>query len=350
LERRFSEIKSLEGEQTRFYLQRKRYHRFLIASLFAILIICSFLSIFLGQLSVPVGEMFKNLLFPKGEIGVLLWNIRIPRMLTSILVGASLSLAGVLLQSTLRNPMASPITLGISHGAMFGAAFAILFLPNNFPFVITISAFIGSLITAIFILFLSYLRRLSAEAIVLSGIAINMFLTAGVMFLKYLSNEIQLSEIVYWSFGDVNRGTWSTITFQLLIFSLIFLLVLLKKWDFNALHLGDEISKSLGINLEVIRLLGLTFASFLTAISVSTVGIIPFLGLISPHLARLLIRSDYGYLTFTSCLMGAILLVLSDILSRVVLVPTVIPVGIVTSFLGVPIFLYLLIKLEGGKY
>ncbi|WP_246051313.1 FecCD family ABC transporter permease [Balnearium lithotrophicum] len=331
-------------------MTRKKYNYFLIATLLVLLIFVSLLSIFWGQFNVTLNELLRNLVSPKGEVGALLWDIRIPRLFTSILVGASLSLAGVLLQSTLRNPMASPITLGISHGAMFGAAFAILFLPLKLPFVVTFSAFVGSLLTAVFILFLSYIKRLSAEAIVLSGIAINMLLTSATMFLKYLSNEIQLSEIVYWSFGDVNRGNWDTIILQFLFFVPIFLFVLLKRWDFNAFYLGEEVSKSLGINVEIVRLLGLTLASLLTAFSVSAVGIIPFLGLISPHLARLISGNEHGQLIFTSSLVGAVLLVLSDILSRVVLSPTVVPVSIVTSFLGVPIFLYLLIKLEGRRY
>ena len=332
------------------YKSKQRRKLFLLLFSVLSLLLLSVYAISIGQFHLPLSRILENLLEPNGKAGVVMWNIRLPRVLGAIFIGASLSLAGNVLQSTLKNPVASPITLGISHGAMFGAAVAIMFLNLKIPYIVTISAFIGSLSSAFSILLLSRLKQLSAEAIILAGIALNMFFTAAVMFLQYFANEVQLSEIVYWSFGDVSRITWNALILQVAVFVLVFSFFLYKRWDLNTLSMGKEVAESLGVNVKELRLISFILTSLLVATCVSAIGIIPFLGLVAPHIARFIMGSDQGFLIPASCLVGAILLVASDIVSRLIIPPIVIPVGIVTSFVGVPLFLYLLVKMEGGNY
>ena len=296
----------------------------------------------------------EDLLLLKGRCRTVLLNLRLPRVLSAILVGASLSLAGAVMQCLLRNPLASPFTLGISHGAMFGASFAVVvlglggyegsnvFLSN--PYVVVFFAFLGALLGISAILFLAKVKGLGPEAIVLSGVAIGSLFTAGATVIQYFANELQLSAIVYWSFGDLARPSWREIFVVFLLLFPSFFYFLAKSWEFNAVESGDEVAFSLGVDVERLRLLGVLLSSLIVSVAVAFVGVIGFVGLICPHMARLLVGGDYRFVIPTSAVMGALLLVASDALAKTVISPAVLPVGIVTSFLGCPTFLYLLVR------
>lgn len=252
--------------------------------------------------------------------------------------------------------LASPFTIGISHGAMFGAALAIYLLGfggaestgkifiNN-PYVITIFAFLGALIGVVIILLLAKLRGLTPEAMILAGVAMSSLFTAGTTLIQYFADELQLAAMVYWTFGDLGRALWTEIYIMatIMIPSLIYFIY--KRWDYNALESGEETAKSLGVNTEMTRLIGMLIASLLTSVNVAFLGIIGFVGLICPHIVRICIGGDYRFLIPISAIFGAVLLLIADTFARTIIAPIVLPVGILTSFLGAPMFLYLLMRM-----
>ncbi|WP_457612270.1 FecCD family ABC transporter permease [Methanocaldococcus sp.] len=340
------------------YNKYKSYIKFKILFFFCLfisLILVSLISISVGDYKLSISEIIKGFLgVGSKNVNLVLWEIRIPRLLAAILAGISLSLSGMVIQCLLRNPLASPFTVGISHGAMFGASLAIFFgalslksgniIVNN-PYIITISAFLGALISVFIVLLIAKLKNLSPEALILAGVAMASFFTACTTLIQYFADELQLAAMIYWTFGDLGRATWSEIWIMTIVsvFGLIYFYK--KSWDFNALESGDETAKSLGVEVEKCRLFGMIIASFITSVTVAFLGIIGFIGLIAPHMVRLIIGGDYRYLMINVPLFGALLLVIADLMSRILLAPVVLPVGILTSFIGAPLFIYLIIKL-----
>ena len=287
---------------------------------------------------------------------LVIWNIRLPRVFAAIIAGASMAVAGAVMQCILRNPLASPFTMGISHGAMFGASLAIILLGAggaestgrvfvNNPYSITVFAFLGALIGVFVILLLAKLRGLSPEAMILAGVAMSSLFTASTMLIQYFADDLQLAAMVYWTFGDLGRPLWDEIYIMVAIMIPALLYFIYKRWDYNALEAGEETAKSLGVNTERTRLVGMFIASLLTAVTVSFLGIIGFVGLICPHIVRIFIGGDYRFLIPVSALFGAVLLIMADTIARTIISPIILPVGILTSFMGAPMFLYLLTRM-----
>jgi iron complex transport system permease protein len=342
---------SVAGEYKKLIWRRTFFGIF---SLFLLLIL-SLVALTLGSYNIS----FQDILGEIVDGNPVLWNVRIPRILTSIFVGSSLALSGAVMQCVLRNPLASPFTLGISQGAAFGAAIAIVFfgagqvhrigesLTIFNPYLVPIFAFLGSLISTIVILILAKLRDLSPEAIILAGVAMSALFQAAVMLIQYFATDVQVASIVFWTFGDVGRARWIEIYLIVASFIICFLYFLYRRWDYNSLLAGDETAISMGVNPQKIRLEGMIVSSFLTAVCVSFTGIIGFVGLIAPHVVRLLIGGDYRFLIPNCAVVGAVVLLISDTVGRIALSPVIIPVGIITSILGAPMFIYLLLR--GGK-
>jgi iron complex transport system permease protein len=286
--------------------------------------------------------------------GGVIWNIRMVRIFGALFAGAGLAVAGVVMQCILRNPLASPFTLGISSAAAFGASFAIIFLGAgssmtstvsiNNPYVTTICAFLFSLLATGAILLLTKVTRVSAETMILAGVAISVMFSAGLSFMQYIATDSQLGNIVAWTFGDLGKATWSWNALIILVFLPVALYFFYKRWDYNALNAGEDTAKGLGVNTERERLVGMILTSVLSAFIVSFFGIIAFVGLLGPHIARMIIGSDHRYLIPLSIILGAIILIIADGVGQVILYPSVIPVGIITSMLGGPLFIYLLIR------
>ena len=287
---------------------------------------------------------------------LVIWNIRLPRVFAAIIAGASMAVAGAVMQCILRNPLASPFTMGISHGAMFGASLAIILLGAggaestgrifvNNPYSITVFAFLGALIGVLVILLLAKLRGLSPEAMILAGVAMSSLFTACTMLIQYFADDLQLAAMVYWTFGDLGRPLWDEIYIMVAIMIPALLYFIYKRWDYNALEAGEETAKSLGVNTERTRLIGMFIASLLTAVNVAFLGIIGFIGLICPHIVRIFIGGDYRFIIPISALFGAVLLLIADTFARTIISPIVLPVGILTSFMGAPMFLYLLMRM-----
>jgi len=208
---------------------------------------------------------------------------------------------------------------------------------------------LGALGCVMAVLTLAKIRNLTPEAMILSGVALSSLFTAGTMFIQYFSDELELAAMVYWTFGDLGRATWNDIYIMLIILLITSIYFIWRRWDYNALEAGDEVAKSLGVNIEGIRMWSMLLSSLLTAVNVAFLGIIGFIGLISPHIVRILVGGDYRFLIPLSFLFGSVLLLSADILARTLISPIVLPVGILTSFLGTPMFLYLLLRMYSRR-
>jgi iron complex transport system permease protein len=319
------------------------------------LIICVIIAAQSGPIKIPFVDVIRYIFtFDTNGTGGVIWNIRMVRIVGALFAGAGLAVAGVVMQCILRNPLASPFTLGISSAAAFGASFAIIFLGAgssmtsivsiNNPYVTTICAFLFSLLATGSILLLTRVTRVSAETMILAGVAISVMFSAGLSFMQYIATDSQLGNIVAWTFGDMGKAAWSWNALILLVFLPVALYFFYKRWDYNALNAGEDTAKGLGVNTGRERILGMVLTSVLSAVIVSFFGIIAFIGLLGPHIARMIIGSDHRYLIPLSIILGAIFLIIADGVGQVILYPSVIPVGIITSMLGGPLFIYLLIR------
>ncbi|PKL68427.1 MAG: iron ABC transporter permease [Methanomicrobiales archaeon HGW-Methanomicrobiales-1] len=322
------------------------------------LVLLAFVSVGVGSVMIPFADVIQTLVYhSSGNAEMIVWNIRLPRVLAAVVCGTGLAAAGVVMQSVLRNPLSSPYTLGVSQAAAFGAAVAItLFgagtlgrlvsdaIVVNNPYLVTICAFIASLIATSAILLVAKYRSTSPEVMILVGVALAALFTAGTTFLQYFSSAEQIAAIVFWTFGDVGRATWTDLAIMVAVITPCLIYFIIKRWDYNALDSGDETAKSLGVNAERVRTVAMFLSSLIAAVVVSFLGIIGFIGLVSPHMVRRIIGDDQRYLLPGSCIVGGIILLGADTVARIIIAPAVLPAGVLTAFLGAPLFLYLLIR------
>lgn len=277
----------------------------------------------------------------QGVFPYVVMEVRLPRILTSAIVGSGLSIAGVIFQGILLNPLADPYTLGISAGAAFGASIALL-LDITFLEICSVPlfAFVGAVATLFAVIFLSSFNgQASSHSLILSGIIVAAILSAGISFLKYVADE-QVSIIIFWLMGSFGSKTWADV-FLTFIFVLIgFVVSIYYARDLNIMSLGDRSAASLGIETNRVRIILLVTASLITAICVSVSGIIGFVGLIIPHLMRFLVGPDNRRLIPSATLVGATLLLCADTITRAVL-PQEIPIGVLTALIGGPFFCYI---------
>jgi len=298
-----------------------------------------------GPSSVGFKESFAALFQDSGLAHAIIWKLRLPRIVMAIIVGCGLALAGTVFQAILRNPLASPYTLGIGWSAGFGAVMAIVFGAGLYnEYLIAGNAFFFALLSSFLILGIAKLKRATPETMILAGIAIMFLFSSLSSLFQYMGTMEEVHEIVFWFFGSLSKVGWKEISMASIMI-LIPIPVLLKwSWDFNLLAAGDESAKALGVNVEAIRMLGVVLASLVTAGAICFTGVIGFVGLVSPHITRMVIGGDHRFLLPASALVGAVLVLTADILGRALWAPQVIPIGIVTSFVGVPFFFYLLMK------
>ena len=333
-----------------YHRNQVRSIRFLII-LSGILLLTILLSLRAGSYETPIGELMKGIfgMATDRKINIVVRNNRLPRILTATLAGGGLGLAGCVLQAVLRNPLASASTLGVSQGATFGAAFAIevLGLGGTTDFGIPLCAFLGSIAVALVILGLSKFRQVSPEGIVLAGVAISSMFTGATTLIQYFADEVELSTLVFWTFGDLDSTGWEDLGSMAAITAVLCVYCVLHRWDYNALLSGEEIAISLGIHVKRLTLVGMVLCCLTSSVVVSNVGLISFIGLVAPHIVRMVVGNNHVYLIPGSVLGGAVLLLLSDLFARTVISPVILPIGAITSFLGGPLFLYLLFK--GGR-
>ncbi|MDO4576016.1 MAG: iron ABC transporter permease [Planctomycetia bacterium] len=333
------------GEEYRRYLRRKGRTLGMVA---ACLVPAVLLSLSWGAVEIPWSNLWGVICGTDttSRYALIVLQSRLPQTLAAVLAGMGLAASGGAMQAVLRNPLCSPFTLGIASGAAFGAALAVFCGGTGYFGVVTLGAFLGSLSAVGVVLGLSRLRKVQNETVLLMGVAMSSFYGAGILFLQYLADEQQLAAMVFWTFGDTARVTWPQ------LYGLIPLTVVLCGYfafrgkDYNALSLGSEAARGLGV--PVVRLRGETMflASLLTAVWVAAMGIIGFVGLVIPHLSRKLVGSDDRFVLPLSMVSGALLLLLSDMAARWVFAPKVLPVSLLTAFLGGPIFLSMLLRKE----
>jgi iron complex transport system permease protein len=330
-----------------------------LAGGFVLLVMVFFLSLCLGPVSIPLREVVRVLLgmsADQGRISIVL-DVRLPRILTAVCAGMGLAASGTVMQSVLRNPLGSPFTLGISQAAAFGAALSILTLGGGVvrsaggngiaftnPYLTTMFAFGACLAATGILIGITGLKHSSPEVMVLTGVAMASLFSAGIMFLQFFADDVQLGAIVYWTFGDVGRTDWNELAGIFIIVMLALAFFFSQRWNYNALDAGDETAQSLGVPVGLVRLSGMAAASLVTAVIIAFVGIIGFIGLVCPHMVRRVIGDDHRFLLPGSCLAGGIILLAADTLAQIVVTEHMFPVAIFTAFLGVPVFVYLIIR------
>jgi iron complex transport system permease protein len=307
-------------------------------------------SLLLGSLQPEgVAGFIHALLHPlESTLGYAIWEIRLPRLLSALLGGAALALAGALMQTVLQNPLASPFTLGISQGAAFGASFAIIFLGSGVVIAsrldVAVFAFLGALAGTALILLLAAVRGMRPEGLILSGVAFAALFNALIMTMQYFATDFQLSATVFWTFGDLGKGGFEEAGILAAILLLTLLYALKNRWSYNALSWGELHARGLGVAVGSLRAITLILAALPVAVATAFFGVIGFVGLVAPHMVRLFCGGNHTALIPLSMLAGANLLILADLTARWLFLPIVLPVGILTAFLGVPMFLYLIIR------
>jgi iron complex transport system permease protein len=338
------------------------YFKSVLALFSLILFAMIMVSLSMGYIAIPLGEIAGILMAKlfgtdataqiatQGQevFNAIIFDIRLPRILTCAAVGAALSISGVLFQGILLNPLADPYTLGISAGAAFGASIAIL-LNLGAAFVsIPVFAFTGACATLFFVIFLSYSSNgsgggpgsgLSSNNLILSGIIVAAILSAGISFLKFIANE-QVSVIIFWLMGSFASKTWANFFVIFCFLVLGFIIAIYFARDLNMISLGDRAAASLGVDIKKITLILLVTGSMLAAVCVSVSGIIGFVGLLVPHMVRFLTGPDNRKLLPVSMLAGAFLLLVADTITRAVL-PHEIPIGVLTALIGGPVFCWI---------
>jgi len=338
------------------YLNRK-VHWIILGIFLSLILFVIALSV--GAVAIPPLEVIQTLVGTTTSLkwDRIIWNIRLPQALAAVIAGVGLAVAGVAMQSILRNPLASPFTLGISSAGAFGAAVSVVLLgagniqstvanPISIsnPYLTTIVAFVFCMIATGLILMISHFKGASPEVMILTGVALSSLFSAGVMFLQYFSNDAQLAAVVFWTFGDVGRVTWDMLPLMAVVTGAGTLYFIANRWNYNAIDAGDETAQGLGVNVVQVRLIGMTVAALISAVIVSLLGVIGFVGLVCPHMVRRVIGDDQRFLIPGSAVAGAILLLASDTMARVIVAPYVLPVAVLTAFMGAPVFIFLLFR------
>ncbi|NNA83680.1 iron ABC transporter permease [Pseudomonas fragi] len=304
-----------------------------------------------GSSGMGLGQLLQGLLHPQTldvTDRVIIWNVRLPYALMAVLVGAALSLAGAEMQAILNNPLASPFTLGVSSAAALGASLVIVFPLSSALLsrdsLVALAAFVFACASMFLLHGMSRLRGAGVETLVLFGIALVFSCNALVALLQLLATEDVLQQLVFWSLGSVARANWDKLGILALVLGLTAPFSLHAASRMTLLRMGEERAQSFGVDVRRLRFFALLRISLLSATAVAFVGTIGFIGLVGPHIARILIGEDQRFLFPASALVGALLLSLSSVVSKVIMPGVIVPVGIVTALVGVPIFVVLVFK------
>ena len=332
---------------------------YVLVGLFVLTVVAVLVSLLVGQSNLTAKEALSAFFgLGSDKARRIVWYVRMPRIVAAVLVGFGLAISGQVMQTTLRNPLASPSTLGVSNAAVFGANLAIVLgagafggagstvLNINDPYVVTLSAFAFSYLSVLFIVFIARFRKFSPAVVVLLGVAFGALFTALTTFIQYLASDQVLSAAVYWSFGDLSRASYLKIAFVAACVAPSFIVFFFLGWKYNALSAGEDTARSLGVRIDLLRLTTLLLASLITAVCVSFFGVIGFIGVVCPQLMKRFVGSDSRILLPSAGLAGSFLLVVSDTVSRVIVPGLNVPVGAVTAVLGAPVFLYVLLRRE----
>lgn len=324
-----------------------------------LLVVCLLLSVGVGAVSLPAGEILDLVRHKSGAANLvvnpvkegLFFQIRLPRTCLCLLVGSSLSVAGALMQSLFRNPIVEPGLIGTSAGSALGSALVIVLGGGSFFHTVSFlgellmpaCAFVGGLVATLLVYYFSAsFNKVNIAIMILAGIAVNAMAGGVTGFLAYIARDPQARSITFWSLGSLAGANWKVVGIVAVSTLAGLLLSLRFAKPLNALQLGDSEAGYLGVHTERLKMGVILVNTLLVSVATAMVGVIAFVGLIVPHLLRLLKGSDNRYLLKGSALLGAIVLLLADVLCRVVIAPAEMPIGILTAFLGAPVFLWLL--------
>ena len=294
----------------------------------------------------------------------IIWNIRIPRVLAAAIAGAGLAISGLIMQTTLNNSMASPSTLGVSNAAVFGANLSIIAFAGGYlstgnnlsnytvganPYATSVMAFVFATTSILLILGLCTIRSFSPNVVVLAGMALSSVWTAATTILQYYATDVGLSAAVVWSFGDLGRATYQTdrIMAAVVLVGLIYFMIM--SWRYNALLSGEATARTMGIHVDALRFVSMLLASLITAVCVSFLGVIGFVGIICPHVTKKLMGQDHRVTIPVTALSGSLLLLFADTLSRSLGGGSALPVGAITSLLGAPFFLAIIFSRKENR-
>ena len=351
--------------------------------LFLLALICAaflafILSICLGSVDIPLGDLFCVFFHPIMPDLVpepseqyyynFVYNSRMPRAMMVVLTGISLGAAGMMMQSILRNPLVSPFTLGVSTAASFGAAIAILFgdaifgistmntaidvAGTTFSFsslMRVLFAFLFALASIALVLAMARRSNTSRSLLILGGVVVSYLFQAGIMSTKYFSNDDQLREITLWIMGSMANSSWGTVLIAGPVVVVCLVYLFKQSMDLNALTAGDEVASSLGVDVEKLRKRGLVVCTLMSAVCLAFTGVIGFIGLMAPHICRMIIGNDARYLMPASALMGVVILSISDLFCRLVIRPEELPTGIVLYLIGGLFFIWLVSNRKWGS-
>ncbi|MDR6959463.1 iron complex transport system permease protein [Pseudomonas brassicacearum] len=327
--------------------------RLILGGLGLLLLFSVLLDLALGPASYSLEEVLGALFSPQSaapQVRVVMWEIRLPVALMAVAVGAALSLAGAQMQTILNNPLASPFTLGISAAASFGAAlglaFGVALVPVIAQYMVPLNAFVMAMLSALLIHVLSLRRGMTSETIVLLGIALVFTFNALLALVQFFATEQAVAAVVFWTMGSLTKATWPKLGVICLVILITLPIFARRAWAMTALRLGDEKAASFGINVRKLRLQTLVMVSLLASFPVAFVGTIGFIGLVGPHIARMLIGEDQRFFLPASLLTGALILSASSVVSKTLIPGAIFPIGVVTSLIGVPFFISLIL---GGK-
>lgn len=319
--------------------------RYILLVFILLFILSFFISLSNGAVKIPVDEIINAIFSKEDNINrQVIWNVRLPRTIVAGLVGVCLSLSGAILQGVMRNPLAGPNIIGVSAGGGLAALILLILFPE-FYYLAPIGAFIGALLATLFIYILAWKEGALPTRLILAGVAVSSLLNAGINALMTFYPD-RVAGVISFMVGGLSATTWVQVKMILPYAILGTILVLLLPTKLNVLMLGDEIATGLGLNVERTRFIFIILSSLLAGAAVSVVGLLGFVGLMVPHIARLFIGSDYRYLFPGAIFLGGTVVMLCDTVARVLFSPMEIPVGIIMSALGAPFFLFLLRKKE----
>lgn len=332
-------------EAYRGLIKKKRTY---LVFLFVALIFASIVSINVGSSNMTVMESVRTLFGQGTDLTEhIVFSIRMPRVIGGILVGASMGLSGMLIQTIMNNPLASPQTLGITNASAFGANVGLILLARlglSSSVMVSFISFLAALGCVLLVLMISNIKQTTKGSIILAGVAFGSLFAAGTTIIQYFADDTEIASAVFWTFGDLGRMTYAHIKILGTVSLISFIVFYRLRWSLNAMDLGEETAHGLGINTVQMRNLAILFASLNTGISVAFVGIIGFVGLLAPQITKRIIGDDKRYMLIGTCLMGAVIILISDTVARTIASPLVLPVGAITSFLGAPLFLYILLR------
>ncbi|MFM0642854.1 iron ABC transporter permease [Paraburkholderia bryophila] len=321
----------------------------------AALIVCALLfDLRSGPSGLPIASLLRTVFDPSSAdpaTSVIVWQIRLPYAVMALIVGASLGLSGAEMQTILNNPLASPYTLGVSAAAAFGASLAIVLdiaIPGvSQTWIVSANAFVFALLSALMLDGVARWRGMSTAGVVLMGIALVFAFHALVSLMQFIASADALQGLVFWTLGSLARADWTKIAVLSVALAIAVPMSMRNAWTLTALRLGEDRAASFGIDVRRLRLGTLLRVSVLSALAVSFVGTIGFVGLIAPHIARTLFGEDHRFYLPGSALLGALMLSLASIASKLIIPGVLIPVGIVTALVGIPQFLGIVVRSQG---